>query len=42
MLDGVNAALAEFNQRPDAAWKLDLIALDDGYEPERTAPVCAG
>ncbi len=35
---GVEAAFAERNQALPAAPPLNLIALDDGYEPERCAP----
>ena len=35
---GVEAAFAQYNQRPDNRRVLQLIALDDGYEPRRTGP----
>ncbi len=39
MLDGVRAALAEANRKGGIDGRtLRLIALDDGYEPSRTAP----
>lgn len=36
---GIEAAFAEYNRRPESRGRrFELIAMDDGYEPSRTAP----
>lgn len=38
MKAGIDAAFAEYNRQESDGRRLELIALDDGYEPSRTAP----